>query len=84
MIENIATFIMIYGVTFWVSIFLFLPLRFEADDKPVLGQADSAPKYPHLGFKMLLNALFSLILSSIIFYYTTGFIHELESTYWQF
>lgn len=59
--------IVVYLITWWVVLFMILPLGVRAPDAPVAGHAPSAPTRPRIRRKFLLTTIVAAVIWLIIF-----------------
>ncbi|KJV65716.1 MULTISPECIES: DUF1467 family protein [Ehrlichia] len=63
-IENIVFFI----VSWWVILFLILPIKVKVSDNPVVGVASSAPIESYLFIKSIIATVTSALLTGLYVY----------------
>jgi len=60
---NFILFLLIW----WIVFFITLPLNISIPDKPEEGHATSAPKKTHIGLKIVLTSIISMIIMIFLF-----------------
>ena len=55
------TGLVVYALTWWVTLFAVLPWGNRTPDNPETGTADGAPDRPRLGYKFLMTTLISAL-----------------------
>jgi predicted secreted protein len=73
---NIATFILVYAIAWWMVFFAALPFgvkaQHESDEEQVPGTADSAPVNPNLKKKALITSVIALVLTIAYYFLATS------------
>lgn len=67
LVETIATWVAIYFTTWWVVIYMILPLGVKVPKKVKKGHATSAPEKPKLKEKFIITSVISFFITSIFF-----------------
>jgi predicted secreted protein len=57
------TFILLVTIIWLINIFIALPVGNKMPIKPKIGHADSAPEVHHIGLKLLITFVISIILA---------------------
>lgn len=70
----IFSYIIVLTCIWWVIFYMALPFGSQVTNKPQKGHADSAPTKPHLGIKIVITSIISVILTIII-------VHLIENHY---
>lgn len=65
---NIASFVVVFIISFWLTLFMVLPLGVRRDDDPETGNDPGAPKKHMIGKKMLWSACSATILTFAYWY----------------
>ncbi|QGR02172.1 DUF1467 family protein [Ehrlichia ruminantium] len=60
--------IVFFIVSWWIILFLILPIKVEVPDKPELGTASSAPIKSYLSIKMIITTVISTLLTILYIY----------------
>ncbi|ABD45341.1 hypothetical protein ECHHL_0945 [Ehrlichia chaffeensis str. Heartland] len=63
-IEDVVFFI----ISWWVVLFLILPIKVEVSDSPVIGTASSAPVKSYLLVKSIIATVTSMLLTGLYIY----------------
>ncbi|AGZ79186.1 hypothetical protein U370_04405 [Anaplasma marginale str. Dawn] len=78
----VAGALLVFTITWWVAIFIALPINIEVDAQPQAGFASSAPKRAHLGVKVLIVTIISAIFSGLYCYLKyAGYLADLSFLY---
>jgi predicted secreted protein len=62
---NIASFVVVYVIAFWLTFFMVLPIGVRRDDAPIQGNDRGAPVKHMIGKKMLWAALAAAVLTAV-------------------
>ncbi|MCC2646342.1 MAG: hypothetical protein K0R02_407 [Rickettsiaceae bacterium] len=74
------TKLVIFAIFFSITSFIILPLGIETNAKPISGHADSSPRNPKIGVKLLAITLISFFLTGVFVYIIYKF-PELENIF---
>ncbi len=76
------SYIIILTCIWWVVFFMSLPFGSGVTQKPEAGHADGAPTKPHLGLKIAITSIISVILTYITVYLIEhGFMAKFVDSY---
>nr|WP_238523293.1 DUF1467 family protein [Anaplasma centrale] len=71
-----------FTITWWVAIFIALPINIEVDANPQVGCAGSAPRNAHLAAKVLIVTIISSMCAGLYCYLKyVGYLADLSFLY---
>lgn len=62
---NVASLFLTYLIIWWLVFFMLLPVGVKAEDRPIEGQASSAPQNPNIWKKAFACSLISALLLAL-------------------
>lgn len=65
---SIASFVVVFVISFWLTLFFVLPIGVQRDDSPEEGNDPGAPKFHMIGKKMLWSACSASVLTFVYWY----------------
>lgn len=78
-------YIVVFTCVWWVIFFMVLPFNVQTTKKPELGHDDGAPVNPHIGMKMVITTIISMILTKLFIYIIDqGYLAKLADSYIEF
>ncbi|MGN7661783.1 MAG: DUF1467 family protein [Anaplasma sp.] len=64
----IAGALLVFTITWWVALFIVLPIGIEEDPNPTTGCASGAPKNTHVLIKIIIVTVISALLTCVYCY----------------
>lgn len=78
-------YIVVFTCVWWVVFFMVLPFNVQTSKKSELGHDDGAPTNPHIGIKMMVTTVISVILTGFTIYIIdNGYLSMLAEKYIKF
>jgi len=68
---NIVSIIVVFVISWWMVLFMVLPIGVHTSKNPEKGHADSAPEKPHIGKKFLATTMIAITIT-VLFYWVVS------------
>lgn len=66
---SIMNIIIVYSLSWWVILFIALPIGVKTPDNPETGHASSAPEKPRIWMKIIAATFIAAIITVFYFYF---------------
>lgn len=78
---DLLTTVFTFFLTWWISLFVVLPMRVETDNAPNKGNDAGAPRDARIKYKLKLNTVIALAVTAVLYVFFWVFGAEIQDYY---